>query len=211
MLRHDMWEMRSMNLVFRPRLACVAAMAAATLTSLPAMAHPGHAETSGFLAGFAHPLGGIDHVLAMLGVGLFAARAGGRAVWALPAGFMVAMVLGAAMAAAGTALPAVEPAIAMSVVAMGLLMASGARLPMIGAIALVAAFAVFHGHAHGAEAGAADFLAYAGGFLAATGVLHASGIALGRGLDRLASPRTALVRAGGGGLTVLAGILLLAA
>lgn len=188
----------------------LAALAAVTLFALPAAAHPGHMEHAGFLAGFAHPLGGIDHVLAMLGVGLFAARLGGRATWALPAAFLAAMAGGAVAAAMGLALPAVEPTIAMTVVAMGLLVAAGARLPASWAAALVAVFAVFHGHAHGAEA-VGSLPVFAGGFLLATGLLHASGVALGHALDQMGAPRAALARASGGGLAALAGVLLLAA
>jgi len=188
----------------------LAAVAAVTLVSLPAVAHPGHMEHAGFLAGFAHPLGGADHMLAMLGVGLFAARLGGRALWALPLGFMATMAMGAVAAHLGLALPAVEPVIAMTVVAMGLLVASGARLPMAGATALVAAFAVFHGHAHGAEAGAADFAAYAAGFLAATGLLHVFGIALAHGLAAMDDRRAALARVVSGTATAVAGVVLMA-
>ena len=199
-----------MTLFSRPTLARFATVAALALAAMPAMAHPGHGESSGFPAGFAHPLGGIDHVLAMLGVGLFAARIGGRGIWALPASFLAAMAGGAVAAAMGLALPAVEPAIAMTVVAMGLLVAAGARLPMGWAAGLVAVFAVFHGHAHGVEA-VGSLPAFAGGFLLATGLLHASGIALGQALERIGAPRAALARVSGGGLTALAGALLLAA
>jgi len=100
--------------------------------------------------------------------------------------------------------------IAMTVVAMGLLVASGARLPMAGATALVAAFAVFHGHAHGTEAGAADFAAYAGGFLATTGLLHVSGIALAHGLATIEDRRAALARVVSGTATAVAGVVLMA-
>lgn len=194
----------------RPSFSHFAAAAALTLTSVPAMAHPGHAEAAGFLAGFAHPLGGIDHVLAMLGVGLFAARLGGRGTWALPVAFLAAMAGGAVAAAMGLALPAVEPAIAMTVVAMGLLVAAGTRLPTGWAAPLVAVFAVFHGHAHGAEA-TGSLPAFASGFLLATGLILASGVALGHAMERMGAPRAVLVRASGGGLTALAGMLLLAA
>jgi len=194
----------------RPGFARFAAVAAITLTSLPAMAHPGHAEAAGFLAGFAHPLGGIDHVLAMLGVGLFAARLGERGTWVLPGAFLAAMASGALAVAMGVALPAVEPAIAMTVVAMGLLVAAGTRLPTGWAASLVAVFAVFHGHAHGAEATGA-LPAFSAGFLMATGLILASGVALGHALERVGTPRAVLVRASGGGLTALAGTLLLAA
>lgn len=159
------------------------ALCAATLAPLSAFAHPGHEGhdfTWDFSAGLAHPLTGWDHLLAMLAVGLWAWQLGGRARWAVPASFVVAMTLGAALGRAGLHVPGLEPAIAASVLALGLLVATAARLPLAASAALVALFAAFHGLAHGAEMPAgATALGYGLGFVLATAALHAAGLALG--------------------------------
>ena len=169
-------------------------LAAAALASLSgaALAHPGHAPAS-FATGFAHPLGGLDHLLAMLAVGLYAARQAGTARLLLPAGFVLAMLAGAGLGALGLALPAVEAGIAASVLVLGLLVAFAARLP------LVAAFALFHGHAHHAEMGDATLLGYSLGFALATAALHAAGLALARAFPDSRGGHLAL-RLGGGGI-----------
>jgi urease accessory protein len=132
----------------------------------------------GMLAGFAHPLLGLDHVLAMVAVGLWAAQTGGRAMWAVPLTFMVTLAAGAWLGIGGFPLPGVEAGIAASVLAIGLLVAFAIRLPLAAGMALTAAFALFHGHSHGIELPAmVSPLAYAAGFLVATGLLHCSGIA----------------------------------
>ena len=144
----------------------------------PALAHTGHAEGGGFAHGFLHPLAGIDHLLAMVAVGVWAARQGGRAVLALPAAFVVMLAGGAALGMAGVTLPGVEAAIAASVAVLGLLALVNRRVPVAAAMALVGAFAVFHGHAHGAEMPeGAESLRYGLGFVAATALLHTAGIA----------------------------------
>ncbi len=161
---------------------------AALIAALPmaALAHTGTGAHIDAMHGFLHPLTGLDHVLAMVAVGVFAAQLGGRSLWAVPAAFVLAMVAGGAVGYAGVPLPMVEQGIAVSVIVMGLAVAFGARLPVVPAMALVALFAVFHGHAHGAEgSGAGSFLGYAAGFVIATSLLHAAGIVLGRGLTRL--------------------------
>jgi len=151
----------------------------------PAWAHPGH-EAGGLAQGFLHPLGGLDHVLAMVAVGLIAARIGGRALLLVPASFLGMMAVGGAAGAAGSSLPYVETGIALSVVVLGAVLALGAVPPVAGAMALVGAFAVFHGFAHGAEMpGVASGLAYGLGFLAATALLHAAGLGLGLAARRL--------------------------
>ena len=116
-----------------------------------AFAHPGHGEAGSLLAGFLHPLSGLDHLLAMTAVGLFAAHLGGRALWAVPATFVAVMALGGVSGAAGISLPFVETAIALSVVIFGLMIFSGMAPPVLAAMALVGIFAIFHGHAHGTE------------------------------------------------------------
>ena len=160
-------------------LARAAILPLALVIATPALAHPGH-EAGGPVQGFLHPLGGLDHVLAMVAVGLVAARIGGRALLLVPASFLVMMAVGGAAGAAGWSLPHVETGIALSVVVLGAVLALGMVPPMAGAMALVGAFAVFHGFAHGAEMpGAASGLAYGFGFLAATALLHAAGLGLG--------------------------------
>jgi urease accessory protein len=161
---------------------------AAILALLPmvAMAHTGAGAHIDAMHGFLHPLTGLDHILAMVAVGVFAAQLGGRSLWAVPAAFVLAMVTGGAFGYFGTPLPMVEQGIALSVIVMGLAVAFGAKLPVGPAMALVAVFAVFHGHAHGAEGtGAGSFLGYAAGFVVATALLHAAGVVLGRTLERL--------------------------
>ena len=108
-----------------------------------AFAHPGHGGDAVFWAGFIHPFGGLDHLLAMTAVGLFAAHLGGRALWAIPATFVALMALGGVSGAAGNSLPFVETAIALSVVVFGLMIFSGMAPPVLAAMALVGIFAVF--------------------------------------------------------------------
>jgi urease accessory protein len=174
-----------------------------------AFAHPGHGA-AGIAAGFAHPMGGIDHVLAMVAVGCLAAQMGGRALWALPAAFIGMMVAGGALGMAGIALPFVETGIALSLVCFGVAIAAGLRLPVAAGAAFVGLFALFHGHAHGAEMPeTATGLEYGLGFVAATALLHLAGVGIGHALAwsghsnrpaRIAGAATALV-----GIGLLAG------
>ncbi len=148
-----------------------------------AQAHPGH-EGDGFTwdfsGGFAHPLSGWDHLLAMIAVGLWAAQLDGRARWLVPSAFVGVMALGAALGHAGLMFPGVEQGIAASVLVLGLLIATTVRLPVAAGMALVGIFAVFHGLAHGAEMPAtAGGLSYGAGFILATALLHAAGVGLG--------------------------------
>jgi urease accessory protein len=152
-----------------------------------AWAHTSLAHVNGFASGFAHPLSGVDHVLAMVAVGLLAVRLGGRAVWLVPAAFIGMMTLGGVLGMSGAALPYVEMAIAASVVVLGLAIALNVPLSGAAAAVLVGFFALFHGHAHGAEmsAGSAG-VSYAVGFVLATAVLHLAGLGLGAALGRSA-------------------------
>lgn len=153
------------------------------VTFLPAIAHAhtGIGGASGFVAGILHPISGIDHLLVMVSVGLLAGIAGGRARWALPLGFVTAMLAGAGLALAGGSLPLVETVIAASVVVLGALAALRFGLPMAAILAVVAFFAVFHGFAHGQEAPVGGaILAYIAGFTVATALLHAAGVGLAR-------------------------------
>lgn len=152
------------------------------LIATPALAHTGHG-TDGFAEGIVHPLGGLDHLLAMVAVGLWAVQMGGRALWLLPLSFIASMVAGGALGSAGIELPALEGGIAASVVLLGLAIAGAARLPLPGAALAVGLFALWHGTAHGAEMPAdADALRYALGFVMATALLHAAGIAVADGV-----------------------------
>ncbi|TGE00213.1 HupE/UreJ family protein [Methylobacterium nonmethylotrophicum] len=178
------------------------------LSSHAALAHPGHGDAAGLAHGFAHPLGGADHLLAMVAVGLLAAARGGRALWAVPLAFLGMMAIGGALGAAGVVLPFVEIGIGLSVVAFGLAAAVGAGLPLAGAVALVGLFAVFHGHAHGAEMpDTASGLAYGLGFLAATALLHLAGIGAGLAAGRIGRGRAVPFA---GAAVALAGVAVLA-
>ena len=154
-----------------------------------AFAHPGHGEGGSLLAGFIHPLSGIDHLLAMTAVGLIAAHLGGRALWAVPATFVAVMVLGGVSGAAGISLPFVEIAIALSVVIFGLMIFSGRAPPVPAALALVGIFAIFHGHAHGTEMPVdGSGMLYGMGFMVATALLHGFGITLGLAIRSFDEP-----------------------
>lgn len=180
---------------------------AAALAPALAFAHPGHAEAVGFAAGAGHPIGGLDHVLAMVMVGLFAFQLGGRAVWTVPATFVAVMAAGGALGMAGVALPFVETGIALSIVVLGAVVAFGLKAPVALAMGLVGLFAVFHGFAHGAEAPeTAGGLAYAAGFLLATAALHAAGVGFGALSARAQGP---LLARAAGGVAALAGVAIL--
>lgn len=150
-----------------------------------AQAHPGHGQEAGLLMGFLHPLGGLDHLCAMLAVGLWAAQSGGRAFWLIPSAFVFAMSAGALLGINGVYLPWVELTIAASVLILGLFVATKMRFPTAFSISLVALFALAHGHAHGMEMGASGSgLAYFAGFLATTISLHGLGMILGHCLGQ---------------------------
>jgi urease accessory protein len=156
-------------------------IAAAFLAFAPtgAFAHPGH-DGAGLVHGFLHPLGGLDHIIAMVAVGLLAARLGGRALWLVPASFVATMALAGLAGMAGAGLPYAETGIALSVVVLGAVAAFGVAMPVAVAMGLVAFFAVFHGYAHGIEMPeTVSSLAYGTGFVAATALLHGIGIGLG--------------------------------
>jgi urease accessory protein len=184
--------------------------AALTMLAAPAHAHVGVGAATSFGAGFGHPFSGLDHMAAMVAVGLWAALKGGRAVWAWPAAFVAVMLAGGALGIAGAAVPFVEPGIQASVVVLGLLVALAVDLPVIAGVAVIGLFALFHGHAHGVEIpGTAGGLGYLAGFAVATALLHAAGIGAGllvgarfrRGV-RLAGAATAAI-----GLGLIAGAI----
>ncbi|WP_374368074.1 HupE/UreJ family protein [Piscinibacter sp.] len=189
-------------------LRSLALLAAFALAAPLAQAHEGAGLAGGFMSGFAHPLLGWDHVIAMLAVGLWGAFLGAPALWLLPVVFPLVMAAGGALGVLGVPLPAVEVGIAVSAIALGGVVAGALRPPLWAAALLVALFAVFHGHAHGTELPqAASPLAYSLGFVIATGALHLTGIALGL-LTRWPAGRIA-VRGMGAGIALL-GVLFLA-
>ena len=154
------------------RKSATASVLAAVGVLLPGIvfAHTDVGPVTGFAAGFTHPIGGADHVLAMVAVGLWAAQLGGRARWTVPGAFLGAMVLAGALGIAGVTLPLVEAGVLASVLVLGVLITASLSVPAAVGSLLVAAFAVFHGHAHGTEMPLAlGGLAYSAGFAAATG------------------------------------------
>jgi urease accessory protein len=163
-----------------------------------AQAHPGApGHTHGFSNGLFHPLTGLDHICAMVAVGLWAAQRGGRALWLVPLTFVSIMVVGGILGMGGVGIPYVEQGIAASVLVLGIFIASAVRLPLAASAAIVGLFALFHGYAHGAEMPAtAAGLAYGTGFVVATASLHLCGISLGLIAQRFAS--TKLIRYAGG-------------
>ncbi|HTO32704.1 MAG TPA: HupE/UreJ family protein [Pararhizobium sp.] len=184
----------------------LAAVAFAASTA-PAFAHLNPAEHGSLLAGASHPLSGLDHVLVMVAVGLWAAQIGRRALWAVPSAFVGTMAIGFALAMTGVQLPFVEPAILASVVALGLLVAMAVRMETIACAAVVGVFALFHGYAHGGELGAAGALPFSIGFVIATALLHLAGIGLGLGISRLSAGR--IISRILGGVTAFAGLALI--
>jgi urease accessory protein len=149
------------------------------LLSLPfaVSAHTGAHDTYGLFSGFAHPFSGLDHLLAMLAVGIWTIQMRHKSMWLLPAAFVSVMLLGAVLGLSGLGLPYVETGIALSVLVFGLLIASAIRLPTAFGVCLVAVFALFHGYAHGTEMPAGVASGFMAGFALATALLHISGMA----------------------------------
>jgi urease accessory protein len=179
-----------------------------SLCATTAFAHPGHEGhvAASLGAGFAHPFTGLDHLLAMVAVGVWSALLARTPKEALrmPLAFVLLMLVGAALGLAGVHVPAVEPMIAASLLVIGLLVVVRASMPAWASLAIVGGFALFHGFAHGAElpstVGALPgVLAYVGGFAAATALLHVAGIGLGMAVRRRADW---LARASGAGVAL---------
>jgi urease accessory protein len=185
---------REHALFLRPILAF-----AALLMPALAAAHADAGRAEGLLAGLHHPVSGLDHVLAMVAVGLWGAELGAPAIWLLPVSFPVAMAFGGMLGLIGVPLPGVEIGIALSAVVLGAAVLTAWRPPLAVAAVIVGVFALFHGHAHGTElpAGASGLL-YSIGFVVATGLLHATGIGIGT-IHRFDWGRTT-VRATGAGV-----------
>jgi urease accessory protein len=157
-------------------------LALATLCLVPtaALAHTGVGDASGFTHGFMHPLGGLDHQLAMILVGIFAYQLGGRALWLVPLSFVAVMAIGGTLGIAGIPVPFIEAGIALSIIVLGAIVAFGIKPPVALAMGVVALFAIFHGHAHGSEMPMdASGVEYGLGFMLATGLLHLAGIGIG--------------------------------
>ncbi|MGE0151651.1 MAG: HupE/UreJ family protein [Reyranellaceae bacterium] len=186
----------------------LSAFALALSFASPALAHTGVGETAGLMAGLEHPVFGLDHLLAMVAVGLWAGLVGGRAFWVWPAAFVGSMVLGGILGMNGVALPAIELVIVVSVIALGMATALDLKLHVVLGAAIIAVFGIAHGHAHGMEAPeTGSGLTYAAGFVIATAALHGIGL----GLAALTRTRfAARITRALGGLVALAGIGLLA-
>jgi urease accessory protein len=162
-------------------LSFIASTALPLLLAPVAQAHVGNHEIGGFLHGLQHPMGGLDHILAMLAVGLWAAQLGGAALWSLPLAFIGVMVFGGVLGMTGVTMPFVEQGILISDLVLGVIVLAATRLPLAISVSIVGALAIFHGYAHGAEMPkGASGLEYAAGFVCSTALLH--GIGLGSAL-----------------------------
>jgi urease accessory protein len=172
-----------------------------------ALAHSeGGTAGAGFVTGFLHPLGGLDHVLAMLAVGMWGAQLGNPAIWVLPVAFPQVMALGGVAGILGLPLLGIEFGIAVSVIVLGSMIALDRRPPLWAALLIVSFFAVFHGYAHGAELpGKTGAVAYSAGFVTATGLIHLTGIGIGFVVKLPHGVK--MLRAGGGAIAA-AGVLL---
>jgi urease accessory protein len=182
-------------------------LASALIAPATVLAHNPAGIAGGFVSGFLHPLSGIDHILAMVAVGIWGAQLGAPAIWALPVAFPLVMSVGGALGVRGVLLPGVEIGIAASALLLGFLIFRETRPPLYAAALVVGFFAIFHGYAHGTELPhAANPLAYGVGFVIATGLLHMSGVTVGL-IHRW--PRGArTLRIAGAGIS-LAGLFLL--
>lgn len=190
----------------RTHLIGLLALVALAIAS-PAHAHIIAAGSAGGVQGFAHPFSGLDHILAMVAVGVWAAQTGRRALWVLPVAFPLAMAVGGLLGVAGLPAPGIEAGIAASVLGLGLLIAFQAKPPLAISAALVALFALFHGHAHGTELPlAASPVAYAAGFVLATSLIHVAGVFTGRLIRGIGEGR--VLRLAGGAIAA-SGLVLL--
>lgn len=182
-----------------PMPAALAALLAAALLPAAAAAHEEVGVAGGFIDGALHPLMGLDHLAAMVAVGLWGAQLGRPLVTALPIAFPMMMAVGALAAVMGWPAPGIEIGIGASALGLGLFILLGWRAPVWAAVALVGVFAVFHGSAHGEEMpSAVNPLAYGVGFVLSTGLLHAAGILIGEGARRFAQGGVALRACGAG-------------
>lgn len=173
----------------------------------PALAHVQEGQAQGLLSGLLHPISGLDHVLAMISVGLWGAQLGAPSLWLLPVTFPIVMAFGGFLGLAGVSLPGVEIGIALSALILGIMVALEAKPKLVFAALIVGAFAIFHGHAHGTELPPDESgLAYSIGFVIATGCLHGVGILLGL---MHSSPLGRNLLRVSGGVVALAGLVFL--
>jgi urease accessory protein len=186
------------------------AAAMVVLTPVVAFAHTGVGDTNSFVHGFGHPISGLDHILPMLLVGVFAWQLGGRALWLVPITFVSMMAVGGTLGIASIEVPLVETGIAFSVVVLGAIVAFDVKAPATMAMGIVGLFAIFHGHAHGAEIPEdAGGVAYAAGFMIATALLHLIGISAGFLMGKASEHYGSVVVRLAGGLATVAGVALL--
>lgn len=182
----------------RSRLVAIPILISLVLLAGPAAAHDGGGTAGGFLEGFRHPLGGLDHLLAMVAVGIWGAFLGRPLLYVLPLLFPTLMAMGGVVGMAGLPIPPVEVGIALSVLVLGAAIALAQRAPVWLACLVVGVFGLFHGYAHGAELPvASDPVAYSAGFVLSTGLLHLAGIGIGL-LSHYPAGRVAARLAGGG-------------
>jgi urease accessory protein len=194
----------------RPGLSFFALVVLTALIPSVAYAHTGVGDTVGLARGFMHPTTGIDHVLAMVMVGVFAWQLGGRALWLVPTTFVLVMAIGGALGVAGIGVPFVEAGITLSVIVLGAIVALGIKAGMAVAMAVVGLFATFHGHAHGSEMPeSAAGMAYDFGFMLATALLHIAGIGLGFPIGRTAERQGAIAVRTTGAAAALVGAAIL--
>lgn len=181
-----------MNYTFTFKYFFKAAFLLLILTLLPnlAFAHVGIGEASGWAHGMMHPFLGLDHLCAMLAVGLWAKQMDGRAVWLVPLTFVCVMALGGLLGITAIPLPFIEGGILLSLLVLGFLVAAAVQLPLLVSAVMAAIFALFHGYAHGAEMSQSiSGLTYALGFMLSTAALHATGIAMATGLAKTGRPK----------------------
>jgi len=187
------------------------ALALAALAPSVASAHPGVGDPAGLTHGFLHPLTGLDHVLAIVMVGMLAWQLGGRALWLVPGAFVALMAVGGLLGVTGIGVPFVEAGIALSVIVLGAVVALGIRPSVAVTMAVVGLFAIFHGHAHGSEMPeTAAGLAYGLGFMLATALLHAAGIGLGCLIGWAGERKGPIVVRATGAAAAVAGVAILA-
>ena len=188
----------------------VGAIAITLLIPSVASAHTGVGDPTGFLHGLAHPIGGLDHILAMVAVGLWAAQIGGKALWLVPGAFVLAMTGSSFLGHFGLPLPGVEQGILASDFILGLLLLFSTRLSLAVSIGIASMLAIFHGYAHGSEMPeTASGLTYGIGFMISTAGLHLAGIGMGLGIDRFQPKFQSLLFRIGGGAPVVGAIYVL--
>ena len=169
-----------------------------------ANAHTGIGDTNGFIHGLEHPISGLDHILAMVAVGLWAVQIGGKALWLVPGTFVLAMAAGSVVGHFQIPFPGIEQGILASDFLLGILILMAARLPLALSTSIVGLLAIFHGYAHGAEIPeTASGLTYGVGFIVSTALLHLTGLGIGLGFDRLpVLLRKRSFRAGGAAIVI---------